>query len=199
MRNLLFFILIISSSAICGQDLAIINNNFGLKDSLNNNLEIRIYRNIAVANSTSVFRMYETESGIWKAEYHYQNHKNSKSKKVENISKKLEPKNDFELVWLNMLKSNITDLPEMSEILWKLKKEPEIVEFNGRKELMWKKSDILDGISYLVQIRTNDTRKQVDYWNPESYLSIYPDIDELIYFNQLLDVIKTEFDMWNNN
>jgi hypothetical protein len=97
------------------------------------------------------------------------------------------------------VKTHVQDLPEMSKIEWKLKKNPQIAEDMGQKVLSWQKTEIIDGESYIVNYRWRKDVNYVTYWNPEGYLRIYENVDELIYFNELLTIIRTEFGVWETN
>lgn len=182
-----------------GQDLLEINENLGLTDSLPNEKEIRIYKGFGITNYTGVFRMFQDTLGKWKAESieHYCEVLNTAKLKIKRHE--LKPNDGIDNIWWQILKTNIQDLPNMSSIEWKLKKNPEVVEDMGVKVLSWQKTNILDGESYVVQFRWGNDIKKITYSNPESYLKIYPDVDELIYFNELLNLVKTEFGIWKSN
>jgi len=140
--------------------------------------------------------MYQENNDNWILEYydHYREVPNSPKKKIEKI--KLEFKNDLNIIWLNILKTNIPDLPNMADIDWKLRKDPEIIDIDGEKQLMWNQSHFLDGEGYTVQFKDDKKINQVRYGNPESYLRIYSNVDELIYFSDLLNLIRSEFEIW---
>ena len=198
MKKLLIIVLIFSSSILIAQELTEINKNLELPDSLLNGNEIRIYKGFGIHNHTGIFRMYQHKSKKWKAEFydHYASVPNTAELKIE--QHKLKPKNKMELVWLNVLKTNIQDLPNMAVIEWKLK-NPEIVIDMGEEVLSWQKTSILDGNSYVVLVKNGNRFKKIAYSNPESYLKIYENVDELIYFNELLNLVKTEFGIWKND
>ena len=199
MKKLLILIIILSNSTLFGQNLAEINKNIGLTDSLNLKKEIRIYRTSGMTNYTGIFRMYQDNKEKWRAELidHYAKVPNQAELKIE--KRKLKSKSKMDLVWLEIQKTNIQDLPNMEEIEWKLKKEPVIHEMDGEKMLSWKKSSILDGQGYDVHFRWGKKFKRIYYSNPESYLRIYENVDELVYFSELLNLLRTEFGVWKNN
>ncbi|SDS21893.1 hypothetical protein SAMN05192545_0992 [Maribacter dokdonensis] len=199
MKKLLILIIILSNSTLFGQNLAEINENVGFADSLNNKKEIRIYRTSGMTNYTGVFRMYQDSTEKWRAELinHYAKVSNQAELKIE--KRKLKSKSKMDLVWLEIQKTNIQDLPNMADINWKLKKEPVIHEMDGEKVLSWKQSSILDGEGFDVQIRWGKEFNRIYYSNPESYLRIYENVDELIYFDELLKLLRAEFGVWKNN
>ena len=199
MKKLLIFIIILSNSTLFGQNLAEINENVGFVDSLNNKKEIRIYRTSGMTNYTGIFRMYQDSTEKWRAELidHYAKVPNQVELKIE--KRKLKSKSKMDLVWLEIQKTNIQNLPNMADIDWKLKKEPVIHEMDGEKVLSWKQSSILDGEGFDVQIRWGKEFNRIYYSNPESYLRIYENVDELISFSELLKLLRTEFGVWKNN
>ncbi len=199
MKKLLILIIFLSNSTLFGQNLTEINESVGFTDSLNNEKEIRIYRTPGMTNYTGIFRMYQDSKEKWRAELidHYAKVPNQTEPKIE--KRKLKSKSKMDLVWLEIQKTNIQDLPNMTEIEWKLKKNPQIVKDMGETVLSWQKSSILDGEGFDVHIRWGKDFNRIYYSNPESYLRIYESVDELIYFNELLNLLRTEFGVWKNN
>ena len=199
MKKLLILVMILSNPTLFGQHLMELNQNVGFPDSLNHNKEIRVYRTVGMTNYTGIFRMYQDSSEKWRVElidYHAKV-PNQVELKIEN--RKLKSKSEMDLVWLEIQKTNIQDLPNMADINWKLKKEPTIHEMGGEKVLNWKTRTILDGQSYDVQFRFGKFYNKVYYSNPESYLQDYESVDELVYFCELLNLLRTEFGIWKNN
>ena len=197
MRNLILLIFLSLSSLSFGQDLTQINMDIGLTDSLLNDSEIRVYKGFGNENYTGIFRIFENNK-LWKAEYfdHY-----AKTSLDSVITKKMELNSPIgiEKVWLKFLETRIADLPDMKEIDWKLKSAPQTQKVKGKTELVWKKIEIVDGESYVVFYRWGDMQRKITYWNPESYLKEYPTVDELIYFKEILALIRSEFKLWRNN
>lgn len=96
------------------------------------------------------------------------------------------------------------DLPSMDEIWWKLVTRG-IVEKVEKPTLGYKIGDyalrnsillVSDGEGYTVQVKNRGKVNEFRYSNPESYLKKYPEIDELIYMCEILDLIKSEFHIW---
>ena len=199
MKKLLILIIFLSNSTLFGQNLTEINESVGFTDSLNNEKEIRIYRTSGMTNYTGIFRMYQDSTEKWRVELieHYAKVPNQAELKIE--KRKLKFKSKMDLIWLEIQKTNVQDLPNMTDIDWKLKKDPVIHEIDGEKVLSWKKSSILDGQGYDVHIRWGKNFNRIYYSNPESYLRIYENVDELVYFSQLLNLLRTEFGVWKNN
>lgn len=173
-----------------------LNQSLGITDSLTNGKEIRIYKGFGISNYTGIFRMYQDSTERWTAELieHYAKVPNRAKLKIK--KKKLKPGREMDLVWFDLIKTNIQDLPNMSKIEWKLKEKPEIQDLDGEKDLVWKKTQIIDGESYVVEFRWGKNKNRITYSNPESYLRIYENVDELIYFNELLNLVRSEFGVW---
>ena len=100
------------------------------------------------------------------------------------------------LVWLNIARTNIQDLPNMIDINWKLKNNPTIQVINGEEQLSWRSTSILDGEGYNVQFKWGDKSNRINYSNPESYSILYPGVDELEYFMEFINLIRTEFEVF---
>ena len=199
MKNLIILILILSSSSIFGQSLSGLNQSIGLTDSLTNEKEIRIYKSSGESGEyKEIFRMYEDSSKIWRAELISYTTRVPNPARFSLQKQELKSNSEMDLVWLNILKTNIQDLPNMSDIYWKLKEEPVIKEINGVKELIWTVTLIYDGESFEVLFRWGKRSNRIVYFNPESFLEMYKNVDELIYFSELLNVLRTEFGVWEN-
>jgi len=116
----------------------------------------------------------------------------------------IQSENDMEFIFQNFLRSHIMDLPSMDEIWWKLVTRG-IVEKVEKPTLGYKIGDyalrnsillVSDGEGYTVQVKNRGKVNEFRYSNPESYLKKYPEIDELIYMCEILDLIKSEFHIW---
>jgi len=196
MRNIQILIIFLFSLAISAQDISGINSDLKLSDSLTLDSEIRIYAGGGITNYSSLFRMYKDKSDKWTAEFYQHYAKVSGQAELRTKKQTLKSENDMEFVWNSILRTNIQYLPYMSEIKYKMRERGNVELIDGEYQLTWKAMEIMDGIGYKVQIRVNKKFHEVDFGNPESYLKYYPDVDELIYFNELLDLIKTEFGIW---
>ena len=196
MKNIQILIIFLFSIGIFAQNTSGIKSDFKLPDSLNLDSEIRIYVGGGITNYSSLFRMFKDESKKWKAEFyeHYSKVQGQEEPRTE--KRTLKSENNMEFVWNSILRTNVEFLPNMSEIKYKMRERGNIELVDGEYQLMWKSKQIMDGIGYQVQIRTVNTSNELDYGNPESYLKYYPNVDELIYFNELLSLIRNEFDIW---
>ena len=198
MKNLIIIILILSSSSIFGQHLSELNQTIGLTDSLTNEKEVRIYKDFGDQSHTQVFRMYQDSSKIWRAELINYKTRVPNPAKFNLHKQMLIPKSEMDWIWLNIIKTNIQHLPNMSDIQWKLKEEPVIKEINREKQLIWKITLMSGGEVFEVLFRLGDKSNRIFYSNPESYLRMYEGVDELIYFNELLNLVQNEFGVWEN-
>ncbi len=196
MRKPLNLLIILFTLGLSAQDLTELNKSLSLPDSISQEEEIRIYKGFGITNFTSIFRMYKDNSDKWNIE-HFEHFAGVKKRSKPEIKKqKLTSKDKPELVWLNILRTNIQFLPEMSEIKWKMKKRGKIEEINNKPELSWSQVQIMDGVGYVVQIKENGKYHETYYGNPEKYLEHYPDVDELDFFSEFINLIRTEFDIW---
>ena len=185
-------------NSVVAQDLTRINKDLSLPDLLTYDREIRIYRGFGATNYTSIFRLYQNRTTEWRAEFYEHN---SKIEGVTNLKTEkwvLKAKGNPEKIWLNFLRSHADVLPTQSDIQWKLADRGEIREINGKLELMANELVFADGIGYLIQLRNEHSRNEFGYSNPESSLEFYPEIDELIYVKEIIDIVRTHFDIWLN-
>ena len=204
MKKIIFSVFITFYIGVWAQKTNLINADLAIPDTLTYNVEIRIYQSFGITNYSSLFRMYLTNENIWEAEFyeHFAKVDGMADLKIERQT--LTSKNDMEYVFQNFLRSYVMELPSLEEIRWKLgTREPvkKVTEnFRGKmKETyeFWKKEIfVLDGESYKVQAKFGDEKHSFTYANPDSYLTDCPEIDELIYMVEILDIIRSEFGIW---
>ena len=173
-----------------------LNSNLNLPDSLTNKTEIRIYKGGGITNYSSLIRIYKNDQGRWIVEFYRHFTKVKGKEGFRSVKRILMSKNDMELVWNNILRTNIQFLPNMAKIKYKMRERGNIQFIDGEYQLLWKTKVIMDGVGYKVQIKSFNIYNEVAYGNPESYLKHYQDVDELIYFTELLNLIRQEFEIW---
>ena len=204
MKNISVLILFLFSIGASAQKISKVNSDSNLSDSLTYDTEVRIYRGVGELNQTSLFRMFKDTSGKWTAEFYASHTKVSGQFNVRVEKSTIQSENDMEFIFQNFLRSHIMDLPSMDEIWWKLVTRG-IVEKVEKPTLGYKIGDyalrnsillVSDGEGYSVQVKNRGKVNEFGYSNPESYLKKYPEIDELIYMCEILDLIKSEFHIW---
>ncbi len=161
--------------------------------------EIRIYKKYATSTGLEMFRLYNVKEDYWKAEL-YQ----TKARTIDNIIKirvvkeKLNSLSNLELIWFKILDTDVLYLPDFDRIGYKLKsKSSNYTIEDGNIVNTTKETSILDGVSYYILINNKDNKNDIHYFNPETYLELYPNVDELISLKTLLDLIRLEFDVLN--
>ncbi|WP_025668135.1 hypothetical protein [Aquimarina megaterium] len=196
MKKLLNLFIIFFSISLFSQNLSEINNSLDLTDSLIHEKEIRIYKGFGITNFTEIFRMYMDKTGKWNIEYfeHFAAVKKKAKQKIK--QRELISNNDSDFVWASILNTNIQYLPNMHDIKWKMIKRGGIELKDGEYQIMWEQVAIMDGVGYVIQINQNGKHREIRYNNPEKYIKHYPDIDELIFFSEFLELIRTEFNLW---
>ncbi len=188
-----FFIL----SKTIGQTVAEINQNIKLSEKLNTK-ELRIYKWYSITNGSELFRIYQLENGNWNSEFYKYYNSTSKGKKPRFEFTKLKPICDFNLIWLNLLESNIEFLPSITEIDYKLRGKSEIKFEQGEYEIYYSQIKPLDGNGYFGIIQNGTKTNSIDFGNYESYLKNYPEVDELNSYSKLILEIKKGFNIWQN-
>ena len=206
MKNIQCLLIILFSIGISAQNITEINSDFKIPDSLTYKTEVRIYKGGGITNYASLFRMYRVKDKKWITEFYEDYAKIENQTELRIKKRSIKSENDMEFVYLNLIRSNILDLPNQEEIRWKLSgrdsiykikrkwRGKEIVEYDSSRKII----SILDGVVYKVQVRGFDKENNFTFYNPESYLKEYPDVDELIYMNEILDIIRLEFKIWGN-
>ena len=200
-------LILLYSTGFLAQNPTKLNKDLNLPDSLEYKREIRIYQSGGISNYSSVFRMFNYERKKWTAEFykHYAAVPEKTNLKV--VKRKVKAKNDLELVFLNFLRSKVLNLPNQEEIQWKIQGRDSIFKIKRK----WKKKNIieyesihsamsvLDGTSYRVQVRELNKKNDFLYYNPETYLKKYNEVDELIFMSEILNIIRKEFEIWKIN
>jgi len=204
MKNIHIILVLLFSGGITAQDIAQMNIDLQLSDSLTQEKEVRIYQSQGITNYSSLFRIYKDTSKKWIAVFYEHYAELEDRTKLKTNKRVLTSKSDLEFVFANLDRSYILELPSEESIQWKLgtrneiekkeytRKEKTIVEYYSSTG----KTHILDGEGFIVQAKGWDVTHTFSYSNPDSYLKHYPDIDELIYMVEILNIIRSEFDIW---
>ncbi|MEN9337652.1 MAG: hypothetical protein RLZZ500_2639 [Bacteroidota bacterium] len=187
MKKFFFLFLALISITSHSQEYKEIDKILGLDETLKNKSEIRIYKRIEITNYRSVFVMsYDSINKNYKINCYeiYLGEPN----KIVNIE--VDKSKDTELLWLNILISNIQYIPEKMEY-FKYKLEMKTL-VNEEGEYFIQKSllTIVDGVSYVIRIKTPNENKTIIYSNPESYLRKFPEVDELNTFINLIKLVE---------
>ena len=207
MRNILILIIFLFSLGVSAQNITKINSDLKLPDSLTYDTEVRIYQGGGITNYSSLFRMFKDKSEKWKAEFYEHYSKVDGQVELRTEKRNLKSENDMEFVFQNFVRSHIFDLPSFSEIQWKLVTRGNVKKvkkkYRGKEieeyELMNKKIAILDGDGFKAQVKAWNRANEFEFYNPDEYLKHYPEIDELNYMSEILNLIRTEFNIWNKN
>ena len=200
--KLILIIFIISISSCFGQDHSEINKSLDLPDSLEYENEIRIYKDFSTTDRMEIFRMYNKGKNEWVVTIYFYNKRFKSATKIEMIEfpkenlGELKAKN-ANLIWLKILLTDIDKLPNLKDISYKLKKS-EIEFIDGEYAIARNVISVVDGESYFVNFRNFKKTNNFFFSNPETYLSNYSDVDELISYNQIVTIIKDEFNLWND-
>jgi len=202
MKLFLFSIILIFSLNIEAQEISEINKVLEIPDTLEFEKEIRIYKDYSITNRMEIFRMYDEGKDNWIVYIFSFSKANKTVTKIDQIKfpkeniGELKPK-DANLIWLNLLITNAEFLPNMESVQYKLS-TPFIDSEKEEQVINQKKVLVTDGAGYQVYIKNGKIRNNFSFFNPETYLKYYPTVDELIAYNELLSVIKKEFNLWNN-
>jgi hypothetical protein len=148
--------------------------------------------------------MFKDNSEKWTAEFFEHYAKVNGQTELWTEKHTLKSENDVEFIFQNFVRSHILDLPSLNEIQWKLVTRGNVEKtkkiHRGKEieayELTNKRSSILDGERFKVQVKGWNKTNEFEFSNPDGYLKHYPEIDELKYMYEILDLIRTEFGIW---
>ena len=204
MKNIQILIIFLFSIEISAQNITEINSDLKLSDSLTYDTEVRIYQGGGITNYSSLFRMFKDKSEKWRAEFYEYYGKVNGQTELRTQKKIPKSENDMEFVFQNFVRSHIFDLPSLSEIQWKLVTRgnvEKVKKMHRGKEIEEydftnKKVAIIDGEGFEVQAKGWNKKNKFEFSNPDGYLKHYPEIDELIYMCEILNIIRTEFGIW---
>jgi hypothetical protein len=199
MKVFLLSIILLFSFQIKAQNISEINKVLEIPDTLEFEKEIRIYKDYSITDGMEIFRMYDEGKNNWIVTIFYYSKTLKQVTKIneirfpkENIGK-LKPK-DGNLIWLNLLLTNVEFLPSMTSIEYKFEK-PFIDIEKGEQIIVKKKFLVIDGVGYQVYVKNGKLKNSFSFHNPETYLKRYPKVDELISYNELLSILKEEFSL----
>ena len=99
--------------------------------------------------------------------------------------------------WSRILDTHAEFLPDIKGIDYKLKGKT-IFESDTDNYGSNKKIAFTDGIGYTAFIRNYNKVNQFSFTNAESYLKYFPDVDELNSYSSLLNLIRIEFNIWQD-
>jgi len=149
--------------------------------------ELRVYSTSSFNMITKLFRFYK-EDNEWYAENYTDLQTYPKKPMTKQI---IELKESPELAWLTILDSDILYLAQWDDIRYKLQDKSGTYMFSrGKWYSPASRWAVLDGGSYIVQISDNNKKNEIKYPNPQRYLELYPNVDELISINQLIDIVE---------
>lgn len=189
MKIIVIIAILFASHNISAQSIAMINKEIGISDSLSE-LEVRIYKMYQITTSVELFRLYQDSNKKWKAiNYHLKTDTKLFDKTV------LISEVDVDYIW-NELTMEISHLPNLQKIRYKLRKS-EIVKEDGKFMISRTTGYVMDGVAYTAQSRIGNEINTFSFNNYDVYLNEFPEVDELISYDNLIKTIRNRFKIWN--
>jgi hypothetical protein len=194
-RPVFIFFMMISFNFLLSQNNLEYDKILKIENHKFQNNEIRIYKKYATSTGLELFRLYQDEKENWKAEFFETvASKNNNDIKIRTRKFKLNSLKNFELIWAQILDTDVLYLPKIEEFEYKLKKKNKDYQIeDGEIISSISRTAVMDGTSYSVKIKNALQKNEFEYDNPESYLKSYPDVDELLSFQELLDLLRKDF------
>lgn len=197
-----YYLAILLLTIIClatqAQTISEINSDLGLEDDLTAEKELRIYKDRNIFNKSELVRIFRNDSSSWKIIFyeHWLPVNNHDSVKVKTTEIKVEK--DMNLFWQELMITNIQYLPKMDDIRYKFRKNQTIVKRKGEYRIRYDSDIMFDGYVFTVILNNGEKSNQIIYSNPDVYLRNYPDVDEIIDFNNLLKAISSTLKIWQD-
>lgn len=159
-------------------------------------IEVRIYKSRGITNSGQVFRMY-FDNKVWKSElirWFLPKNDSQLRNSTMPIHEPIVAKDGEERLILGLQALNIAYLPIESSFDYKKSKNT-VVWSEDEKAWLIEQSiaSMLDGNSYTLWYKSGKQTNKFTYSNPESFLKIYPNIDELTSFVEILKLIREQY------
>ena len=109
--------------------------------------------------------MYQDDSDNWKIENYrfYQDFEDFKKSEIRKTD--LTAKTNAEFVWVSLLQTKISELPNMSDIRYKMQKRRKVELIDGEYQTMNEEVFITDGVGYAVKVRNHKKLNQIYYGN----------------------------------
>lgn len=124
--------------------------------------------------------------------YKYEIDKKDKSNNLQTI--KLTSKNELDLVWLNFIQTKIQFLPDLNEVSYKLKSY-RIDKVNGKHEIYTLGVSSIDPYQFTAYFKNGNIINKFGFGSYTSYLNMFPNVDELNSYAEIINLIKKEFDI----
>lgn len=199
LRLIFLFLTIISIQNLSSQTIQEYDKFLKIENLKFNTNEIRVYKKDAISTGLELFRLYQDDKENWKAELYETIASNNNGEiKIRARKYKLNSLKNFELIWAQILDTDVIHLPKWQTFEYKLVKKNKKYEIeDGEIISSTSMSNFLDGFSYYVKIKNGKQENEIEYSNPESYLKTYPNVDELISFKELLDLLRNDFKIFS--
>lgn len=197
MKKRFIIILVFFICNLYSQGYKKINKITNIPDSLTFTKELRIYKHFSTSNGSEVFRIYQSKDKTWKIELYKIYDALSSNEKPKSTSESLISNSNLNQFWARILDTHAEFLPDIKAIDYKLKGKT-VFESDSDDYGSTKKIAFTDGIGYIVFIKNYDKVNQFSFANVEEYLEHFPEVDELNSYSSLLNLIRTQFNIWKN-
>lgn len=197
MKKRFIIILVFFICNLYSQDYKKINKVINIPDSLTFTKELRIYRHFCTSNGSEVFRIYQSKDKTWKIELYKIYDALSSNEKPKFTSESLISNSNLNQFWARILDTHAEFLPDIKAIDYKLKGKT-VFESDSDDYGSTENIAFTDGIGYKAFIRNYNEVNQFSFANAETYLKYFPEVDELNSYSSLLNLIRTQFNIWKD-
>ena len=175
-------------------NLTFSQKNLGIKDQTDLSNYIKIYKIRGYHNrTTESFELFQDANKIWKAQH--LKYAEDSIVNIKNIVIDTTSRFD-EKLWLKILMTDIQYIPDWDKIDYKLKYNKSIIKLKDDLVIFWDRNTILDGNSFLIEIKTNYDKgsyNKIRYPDPHYFLPQLEHVDEIQSVSELLQIINENF------
>ena len=164
-----------------------------IPEKIENEQEIRIYKDFSLTNGGKIFRIYfknnkcNAELISWFFPQTSSDEYNSENPEVTKFQCSDKTFMNFEI-------RNIQYLPKEDYFNYKREKKTVVLNDETKEyDIEISHTAVMDGVGYNVMYKNGNVFNQFFYSNPKTYSEHYPEIDELQNFMEILKYIESEF------
>ena len=206
--NLTLIFSLLLSFVTKAQDIEEVDSILNISSEKFYNKEIRVYRLQSLTQNHILYRIYLNHESNWKIERYnlhekiediiYLNDNSVLNDSLEYINYKtsefskynITPTENFNHKWLELLATNILEIPSFSEYEYKLGKNV-IGELNGKLQIFREITvSSNDGEFYFFKIINDKQNNEFYIHEPKYYIKQFPEVDELNYLSKFMTLLE---------
>lgn len=165
-----------------------------IPEKIENEKEIRIYKDFSLTNGGKVFRIYFKNNKCNAELISWVFPTQTSSDEYNSENPEITKFQCSDKTFMNFEIRNIQYLPKEDYFNYKREKKTVVLNDETKEyDIEISHTEVMDGVGYNVMYRNGNVFNQFFYSNPKTYSEHYPEIDELQNFMEILKYIESEF------